>query len=163
MPLQVEWKEWTFHQWSLSHYRLRPWKWKQPVIPVAALAAGSRPDPGVDVGVACACTCREGKVDGRDLDARGSRVPEASRSATRTAEANKTDHDQRLYTVVKLSLALSLAILSFLPRSFPLASSCLSSSLRVARLIFFFGSPRALTHVRVRVHVLVDEISRKLE
>lgn len=45
-----------------------------------------RPDPDVD-GVACACTCREGKVDGRDLDARGSRVPEPSRAAAKTAEA----------------------------------------------------------------------------
>lgn len=33
------------------------------------------------------CTCRRGKVDGRDLDARGSRVPEAARTITNSAEA----------------------------------------------------------------------------
>jgi len=52
-----------------------------------------RLDPDVD-GVACACTCREGKVDGRDLDARGSRVPEASRASARTTEAGTTGRPQ---------------------------------------------------------------------
>lgn len=33
------------------------------------------------------CTCRRGKVDGRDLDARGSRVPEAARAIANSAEA----------------------------------------------------------------------------
>lgn len=33
------------------------------------------------------CTCRRGKVDGRDLDARGSRVPEAARTIPNSAEA----------------------------------------------------------------------------
>jgi len=73
-----------------------------------------------------------------------------ARSFTKRHENCRSEQDrphQRLYTVVKLSLALSLAILSLLPWTFPLASSCLSSSLRVARLIFFFSSPRALTQV----------------
>lgn len=34
-----------------------------------------------------ACTCHRGKVDGRDLDARGSRVPEAVRPTTKSTEA----------------------------------------------------------------------------
>lgn len=105
-----------------------------------------RPDPDVD-GVACACTCREGKVDGRDLDARGSRVPEPSRSTAGTAEA---EEDQRL------RVRLCTWLLNYLSSrgTFPPASRSLPSpSPRVARVpsSFFPLSRRcALTHVRGR-------------
>lgn len=72
----------------------------------------------------------------------------------RPKRARSADHDQRLYTVVKLSLgALPASFLSSPPRAVSSASrpfSFLSSSLRVARLISFFLPLHALAHTHSR-------------
>lgn len=118
-----------------------------------------RPDPDVD-GVACACTCREGKVDGRDLDARGSRVPEPSRVSAGTTEAGHdrpttTNACTRLLNYLLRALPASLALSlfpfrrSFLERSVPCSFLSPFSKRRAPHLLFL-GSSRTRTHALAR-------------
>lgn len=125
--------------WKSSRHRLRPWKWKQPVIPVAALAAGST---GSRRRRRCSLCVHLPRGKGgwpRPWCAWFSRA----RSFTTSRENGRsvprpttTDACTRLLNYPSCSPS---RFSSLLLRIFPLAFPCLSSSLRVARLIFFSG------------------------
>lgn len=145
-----------FLSFSLSRQRgrLRPWKPRQPVILVAASAAAGSTGPrsagtGVGAQPVRALAARE-----RWMAATLMRVvlacpnPHEARRG-RPKEATETTANQRLYTVVKLSLALLLSSPEILSRRSDFSFSVrprpfLSRSLRVARslararLVVFF-------------------------
>lgn len=114
-----------------------------------------------------ACTCHRGKVDGRDLDARGSRVPEVTRASAKRAEG-------------RIGKSVPMPGEKWLPRPLRVLErplSILFSVIPVPALARLFLSARALprrpaslgrTRVLARLpelkrELLVPEASRKLE